>query len=227
MHCALFSVFPFVLLSELKRIKMHFHLTASRTGCKSTLDLQSQLHWSGIQCSAVHPDAGLYISLDFLPSWTGLQLECFESQIECFESWIQCFKSSGWCFPSFPCSPCSPCPPFSPIREGWQDGTICRALPWCTNSNMMHMMNMHSIFPCLSFSNIFVAYGNKCYKKNFWKHFCKINFTFINCSFLNSISTELEDPLPMLTIHLSHPSVTKPLNHQNRPQIDPSWPPMT
>ena len=34
--------------------------------------------------------------------------------------------------------------------------TIMICIPWQLNSK----------FPCLSFSNIFVAYGNKCYKKN-------------------------------------------------------------
>ena len=53
----------------------------------------------------------------------------------------------------------------------------------------MHYCDLHSLttdlkFPCSSFLNIFVAYGNKCYKKNNVAQPLLITFLGLLCDFL-------------------------------------------
>ena len=57
---------------------------------------------------------------------------------------------------------------------------------------------------------------------------CWLHDLNVLCQPLLALKVPFEDHdlWPMMTTHPSHPSVTKPLNHQNRPQIDPSRPPM-
>ena len=110
-----------------------------------------------------------------------------------------------------------------PRRQSTKPGLIMdyNNLPWGQPAGLHLKKRFKSRNGSVSFWDIRVKITNRVPSND-----CLLT-SWSQCSLPALISTEgaLRRPWPMIyDDHPSHPSITKPLNHQNRPQIDPRRP---